>query len=175
MFVNFALFYLAVAAFYFLFFFCRAKLSAIFAAEQPDTPPPTCDIYFVVRIFMPNGKWGVILQAHENYYRLPMAKNMDPEACERYRSASLRIDSVDKKGKPIKILVFTAPDEFCIPGMMPKFGTVHIDAAHAVSLFINYKTQPHFSQASGRIMDTVQRTIAEYTGIADYRWFRGSL
>ena len=68
MFFKLALFYAAITLLYFAVQYLRSR----WAARWAYTPPTTVNIAFVVRVFMQNGRWGLVLQRFTHYYRLPM-------------------------------------------------------------------------------------------------------
>jgi hypothetical protein len=168
MLANFAVFYAAVAVFYFAIQYLRSLLQP---RDEPYVPPPTIDVFFIVRVFMQNGKWGLVLQTHKYYYRLPMLKDVCAESVDPGMRASLKIDFIGANNKPTQILVFTAPDELAFPLMMPKDNIVQMDAVRVVEM-IN-RMQGELSVTSFYIMHNAQDEIQRRTGKRDFGWFVG--
>jgi len=167
MLANFAVFYALVAVFYFAVQFVRARL---FRAEAEYTPPPTIDMYFIVRVLMQDGRWGLVMQHHSYYFRLPMLQDMFPSMQDS--RASLSIDFHNEyDNRPARILVFTAPDELAVPMLMPKTDTLVLDAAMVVDLLT--KQRGEISMNTARIMHRAQEEVQKRTGKANFGWFVG--
>ena len=168
MLANFAVFYAVVAVFYFAVQFVRARL---FRAEAEYTPPPTIDAYFIVRVLMQDGRWGLVMQHNSYYFRLPLLQRVCAETVDPASRASLVIDFTEDDGRPTRILVFTAPDELAVPMLMPKTDTLVLDAAMVVDLIT--KQRGEISMNTARIMHRAQEEVQKRTGKANFGWFVG--
>ena len=167
MYVNVALFYAAVTVFYFAFQFIRSCFNRV----EEDAPQPTIDVYFIVRVFMQDGRWGLVMQKHTYYYRLPMLEGVCGDTIDTAMRASLKLDFISASGKPTRILVFTAPDELAIPLQMPKKDTQQMDAALVIDMML--KMRGEFSLNSFHMMNYAQDEIQRRTGKANFGWFIG--
>ena len=166
MYVNFALFYAAVAVFYFAFQFVRSRFQI---KIERYTPPPTIDIVFIVRVFMQSGKWGLIMNADKHYLRLPMLTDMD-ENIDLGRTPSFQ-QEFDRNGKRVRIVVFMAPDELSIPMMMPKQNALYISSETVVDMVKKMRAELSFN--SYTTMLRIQGEISRLTGKRDFDWFTG--
>lgn len=173
MLVNIVLFYAAVAVFYFAFQYVRSRFQT---RVEPYTPPPTIDIVFVVRIFMQDGTWGLIMQREKHYLRLPMLNDIDANTyLGRDPSFVHEFDRINQHtglDRRTRIVVFTAPDELAMPKMMPKTDIVYISAATVVDMI--KKMRPELSMTSFHIMHRIQGEIHRITGKNDFGWFTGN-
>ena len=163
--LNIVLFYAAVAVFYFTVQFLRSRWAA-----SPTPLSPVMDVVYIVRVFMPNGRWGFVMQKHLDYYRFPMLFSVDPE---KYQvSTTLCRDFVDANGRITRLAVFTATDEFSYPLGMPLHATHQVSAAFVVSCAKNANLQG-LSATSRTHLCTMQRRVEDLIGVTDFKWFLG--
>lgn len=166
MFFKLALFYAAIALLYFAVQYLRSRR----AARWAYTPPTTVNIAFVVRVFMQNGRWGLVLQRFTHYYRLPMLLSVD-ERVYLGRAPCLVTEYTDDTGRRTRVVVFTAQDELAFPRMMPRAGVELVDAERVIDMVKNMRGE--MSLTTHGILTQVQASVLAITGKADFGWFAG--
>ena len=136
----------------------------------PITQPATIDVVYIVRVFMPNGRWGFVMQKHLDYYRFPMRFNVDPE---KYPvSTSLCRNIVGRDGRITRLAVFTATDEFSYPLRMPLYAIHQVSAAFVVDCAKNANLQG-LSATSREHLCMMQHRVERLIGVTDFKWFLG--
>ena len=172
MMLKIAIFLSAIAVINFIVRFLRSR----WAAEPPlpvvhIAQPATIDVVYIVRVFMPNGRWGFVMQKHLDYYRFPMLFNVDPE---KYPvSTSLYRNIVGRDGRITCLAVFTATDEFSYPLRMPLYAIHQVNAAFVVDCAKNANLQG-LSATSREHLCMMQRRVQDLIGVADFQWFLGA-
>ena len=168
MFLNFALFYAAVAVFYFAVQFLRSY----FQRRAEYTPPPTMDVVFIVKVLMGNGRWGIMLQKHRHYYRLPMLVGMD-RGMDFGRNVCLSQDFVGDNGRYTRLVLLCVSDVLLLPYAMPRMGVAPVDAECVIDMVMHMRGE--FSITSHGHMMRIQQQLVSETGMGNFAWFQSRI
>lgn len=164
--LNIALFYAAVAVFYFAVQFARSRLSA----EPEYVPPPTIDVVFIVRVFTQRGRWAIVLDNSQYYYRLPMLIDVD-ENIDLGARPSIAKDFVAESGRRTRLVVFSAVDSLSLPRMLPAQNVTMVDADKVVDMIVNGRGELSVTACS--YMTLAQAEILRLTAVPNFGWFTG--